>query len=55
MTVRIITDSAADISDVCVAQWGVQVLPLKTIIDGVEYRDGIDLTSQEFFERLVEM
>lgn len=55
MTVRIITDSAADISDVRVAQWGVQVLPLKTIIDGVEYRDGIDLTSQEFFERLVEM
>ena len=55
MSVRIITDSAADISAERIGQWGVQVLPLKTIIDGIEYRDGIDLSSQEFFEKLIEM
>lgn len=55
MAVRIITDSAADINPLCVAQWEIQVLPLKTIIEGVEYRDGIDLTSDDFFKKLVEM
>ncbi len=55
MTVHIITDSAADISKERVAQWGIEVLPLRTNIGGVEYLDGITLSSQEFFEKLIEM
>ena len=55
MSVRIITDSAADISPERLSQWGVEALPLKTIIEGVEYLDGVTLSSQEFFERLIEM
>lgn len=55
MTVRIVIDSAADVSPERVAVWNVRVLPLKTIIDGVEYLDGVTMSSQEFFERLIEM
>ena len=55
MTVRIVIDSAADVSPERVAAWNVRVLPLKTIIDGVEYLDGVTMSSQEFFERLIEM
>ena len=55
MSVRIITDSAADISPERLSQWGVEALPLKTIIEGVEYLDGVTLSGQEFFEKLIEM
>ena len=54
MTVSLIVDSAADISDERVAAWGVTVIPLKTIFDGTEYLDGVTLSSDEFFEKLVE-
>ena len=54
MSVRIIVDSASDITPEMAAALGVEVLPLKTIFGEEEYRDGIDITNREFYEKLIE-
>ena len=52
MTVKIVTDSAADISSETAKRLGISIVPL-TVSFGTElYRDGIDLTSDEFFHKL---
>ncbi len=54
MSFRIVTDSASDISQEMAAQWDIKVLPLKIRFGNTEYLDGVDLTNQQFFEKLVE-
>lgn len=54
MAVQIITDSASDITRAEALEWGIDLTPLTTIIEGKEYRDGVDITSEEFFEKLIE-
>jgi len=51
MGIRIITDSTADISQEEAKQLGISVVPLKTIFDRDVYRDGIDLTPEEFYAK----
>ena len=50
MAVRIICDSSADISMSIAKSNNISVLPLKTIIDGKEYLDGVELTPTEFYK-----
>lgn len=52
MRIQIITDSASDIQ----SQIGtdVTVLPMTITFNGTEYQDGINLSHQEFYERLIE-
>jgi DegV family protein with EDD domain len=50
--IRIITDSAADIPQDNI--YGITVLPMSIRFGDTEYKDGIDLTPQEFYEKLVE-
>ncbi len=50
MAVRIVCDSAADIILPFAERKNISVLPLKTIIDGKEYLDGIELTPSKFYE-----
>ena len=52
MSVTIIGDSACDMTQEEAAQRGVILLPLKTIIDGEEYLDGVTITHEEFYEKL---
>lgn len=52
MSIRIITDSASDISTQYARQHGVIVMPLPTLINGKEYRDGVDISHEEFFRIL---
>lgn len=52
MSVQIISDSACDIPQSEAKELGITVLPLKTMIDGVEYLDGVTITTQEFYEKL---
>lgn len=52
--IKIITDSASDISQEEAKQLGITVLPLTSHFGDVEYRDGIDITTKEFFEKLIE-
>ena len=54
MSVRIITDSASDIYQFEARDLGIDVLPLKTIFGAEEYRDGIDLSHENFYHKLIE-
>lgn len=54
MRIQIITDSACDMTQEEATQLGVTVLPLKISFGNEEYLDGINLSHQEFYEKLVE-
>lgn len=50
MSVRIVVDSGADLS--AKARSALRVVPLTLRMENKEYRDGIDITGKEFYERL---
>jgi DegV family protein with EDD domain len=52
MPVKIVTDSVSDISPAIAAGLDITVVPLNIVIDGVAYRDGVDLTTEEFYRKL---
>ncbi|MBP3292215.1 MAG: DegV family protein [Clostridia bacterium] len=52
MSVKIIVDSASDIKVTFAQQQNLGFAPLRTILAGTEYRDGIDILPDEFFEKL---
>ena len=52
MSVRIIVDSASDITVDFANKNDIAFVPLKTNLGGVEYRDGIDIVPDVFFEKL---
>ncbi len=54
MAIRIITDSASDVSQERAKQWGIRVLPLTVRFGEEEFLDGVTLSSRAFYERLVE-
>lgn len=54
MSVRIIIDSACDLSKEKADQMHLDFMPLKTMFGDQEFLDGITISHQEFFERLVE-
>lgn len=51
---KIITDSASNITQEEGAALGVSVLPLTISFGAREYRDGVDITMEEFYRKLVE-
>ncbi len=53
MTVKIITDSVADIPAEVVAELGITVIPVLVRFGEETYRDGIDITTDQFYEKLV--
>lgn len=54
MSVRIITDSASDITQAEAKELGIDVLPLKTIFDNEEYLDGVTIDHITFYNKLIE-
>ncbi|MCL2438372.1 MAG: DegV family protein [Coriobacteriia bacterium] len=54
MGVRIITDSTSEISQNQAGALNISVVPIKSVFSDREYRDGIDLTTEEFYEKLEE-
>ena len=52
MATAIVTDSAADLPPERARAAGVTVVPLLVIFGEREYRTGVDLTTEEFWERL---
>lgn len=54
MAVRILTDSASDITQTQAAAWGIRVLPLKVRFGEEEYLDGVNLMPREFYSKLIE-
>ncbi|MFO7820184.1 MAG: DegV family protein [Halanaerobacter sp.] len=54
MEVAIVTDSTADLSLDKVKEHNINLIPLKVIIDGEEYLDQVELTTEEFLDKLEE-
>jgi len=54
MAVRIIIDSASDITRAEAYTLGITHIPMKILFGNEEYNDGIDLSHREFFEKLIE-
>ena len=52
MTVKIVTDSVADLPAQVAKELGITVIPLNVRFGTELYRDGIDITTEEFYERL---
>ncbi len=50
--VRIVTDSTCDLSKELQAQWKLDVLHLEVRFGNERYRDGVDLQTGEFYEKL---
>jgi DegV family protein with EDD domain len=53
MSVRIVTDSTADLPPELVEKSGITVAPLNVHFGEDTYKDGVDLKTDEFFEKLV--
>ena len=54
MSVKIITDSASDISQELAKELNITVLPLKVRFGEEEFLDGVTLSNRQFYERLIE-
>lgn len=50
--VGIVTDSTAYLDQEYVREHDIKVVPLKVIMDGVSYREGVDISHGEFYEKL---
>lgn len=53
MTVKVVTDSTADLPPEVVKEYGITVVPLYVLFGENMYRDGVDMTKDQFFERLL--
>lgn len=54
MGIRIITDSTSDISREQAKQLDITLVPLKVIFNDREYKEGIEITIEGFYEKLVQ-
>ncbi len=45
------TDSGAQLPSELIKRYGLAVVPLTVAVDGVEYREGIDLDADDFYDR----
>lgn len=52
--IKILVDSASDISLKEAQELGIDMIPLQIQFGDKEYLDGVDLTNREFFEKLIE-
>jgi DegV family protein with EDD domain len=52
VAVRIVTDSIADLPSRIAEEMGITVVPLIISYEGRDYRDGVDLSASELYQRL---
>ena len=52
VSIRIVTDSTADLSPELAAEHNITVVPVSVLFGDEELLDGVDIQSQGFFERL---
>ncbi len=52
MSIAIVTDTACNLTPEQAKELGIYVLPIEIIIDNVTYKDGIDITNEEFYEKM---
>ncbi|MEN8615390.1 DegV family protein [Dehalogenimonas sp. THU2] len=54
MTVKIVTDSTSDLTHEIASRLGITVVPLFVHFGAEAYRDGIDLTTEDFYRKLTQ-
>jgi DegV family protein with EDD domain len=54
MAAKIVTDSVSDISPAIADELGITVVPLNVVFGSNIYRDGVDITTEEFYRKLEE-
>lgn len=52
MPVVVVTDSSARLPAAVLAEWGIRVVPLHVLRDGVDLRDGIDVMPTDLYQSL---
>jgi DegV family protein with EDD domain len=52
MTVKIVTDSCSDLSPEQAHELGISIIPLYVRIGQESFRDGVDITQDQFYEKL---
>lgn len=52
MAIRVVTDSASDLTPELAARWNITVVPCYVIIGDRSYKDGVDLSADEFYSQL---
>lgn len=52
MTVKILVDSACDLTEKQYKAYQMEMLPLTVHVDGKDYRDGIDITPKEIYDKM---
>lgn len=50
--IRIVTDSTSQLTHVQAATHNISIVPMTIIIDGVEHSEGLDLTTESFYESI---
>jgi len=53
MPVKVVTDSVSDLPPQVIEELGITVIPLNVRFGEKVYRDGIDLTTEQFYQQLV--
>src|SRR5512135_2688914 len=52
MTIRIVTDSTCDLPTEIIKEHGIAVIPVLIHVGSQEYRDGIELSREQFYKQL---
>jgi DegV family protein with EDD domain len=52
--IKIVTDSTSDVSPELAQQYDIRVVPLRVLFGQKSYRDGVDLTNEQFYTMLKE-
>lgn len=52
MTIALVTDSNSQLPEELRARFDVRVVPLTVVIDGQDFREGVDITTDAFYARL---
>ncbi len=52
MAIAIVCDSTADLPREIIKKYGIHVVPLKVHFGEEEYRDGVDISPQEFYKKM---
>ena len=50
--IKVVCDSLSDIPKTLIGEYDIDIVPLTIIIDGQEYKDGIDISINEFYTKL---
>ena len=50
--IGVVTDSTSDVPAQLAAELGISVIPCQLIFGETTYRDGIDLSAEEFYDKL---